>query len=101
MYEGSPLPWKFPEKYQNHIIIPGPFHTKMNYIRTLKNHKACGSGYLEILLKSGLAEKGCLKNILSGKIFAKAMCNLNATAQALNQLLIDVFVEQTNTEIHL
>ena len=49
MYEGSPLPWKFPEKYQNHIIIPGPFHTKMKYIRTLKNHKVCGSGYLEIL----------------------------------------------------
>lgn len=101
MYEGSPLPWKFPEKYQNHIIIPDPFHTKMNYIRTLKNRKSCGSGYLEILLKSDLAEKGCLKNILSGKIFTKAMCSLNATAPALDQLLIDVFVEQTNTEIHL
>ena len=94
------LVWKFPEKYQNHIIIPSPFHTEMNYIGMLANHKAWGSGYAEILLEAGLAEKGCLKNILSGKAFAKAMFNLKATVEALDRLLRDVFVEQTNTEIH-
>ena len=86
-----PLAWEFPE-----MIIPGPFHTEMNYIGMLKNHKARGSGHAEILFATGLAEKRCLKNILSGKAFAKATFNL----KALDRLLIDVFVEQRNTEIH-
>ena len=73
-----PLVWKYPERYINHVIIPGPFHTEMNYIGMLTNKKARGSGYAEILLEAGLAEKGCLKNILSGKAFAKAIFNLKA-----------------------
>ena len=66
----------------------------------LTNHKAQGSMYAEILLEAGLTVKGCLKNILSGKAFAKAMFNRRATVEALDRLLIDVIVEQTNTEIH-
>ena len=90
-----PLAWEFPV-----MIIPDPFHTEMNYIGMLINHKARGSGYAEILFTTGLAEKRCLKNILSGKGFAKATFNLKATVKALDRLLIDVFVEQRNTEIH-
>ena len=30
--KAPPLVWKFPEKYQNYIIIPGPFHNEMNSI---------------------------------------------------------------------
>ena len=66
----------------------------------LINHKVQGSRYAEILLETGLAKKGCLKNILSGKAFAKPMFNLKATVEALDRLLIDVSVEQTDTEIH-
>ena len=44
----------------------------MNYIGMLTDHKAQGSRYAEILLVAGLAEKGCLRHILSGKMFAKA-----------------------------
>lgn len=65
--------WKFHKKNQNHIIIREPCHTEINYIGVLKNHKAWGSGYAEFLLETGLAEKACLKNILSGKAFAKAI----------------------------
>ena len=72
----------------------------MNYIGTLTDHKAQGSRYADILLTFGLAEKGCLKHVLSGKAFAKAIFYLKATVEALEQLLFDVFVEQTNTEIH-
>ena len=67
------LVWRRPDKYQKHIIVPVPFHTEMNYIGTLTDHKAQGSGYADILLTSGLAEKGCLKHVLSGKAFAKAI----------------------------
>ena len=66
----------------------------------LKNHNARGSWYAEILLEAVLAEKSWLKNILSGKAFAKAMFNMKATVEALDRLVIDVFVEQTNTEMH-
>ena len=92
-----PLVSRFPEKYQNHVIIPGPFHTEMNYIGMLTNEKERDSGHAEILLEADLAEKGCLKNILQGKAFVKAIFNVKTTVEALDQLLIDVFVEQTNT----
>ena len=72
----------------------------MNYIGMLTNHKARGSGYAEILLEAGLAKKGCLKNIFPGKALAKTMFNVKVTVAALDRPLIDVFVEQTNTEIH-
>ena len=66
----------------------------------LTNHKTRTSGYAEILLEAGLAEKGYLRNCLSGKAFVKAIFNLKATVEALDRLLIDVFFEQKNTEIH-
>ena len=98
--EVLPFVWKFPEKYQNYIIILGPFHNKVNSIGMLKNHNARGFGYAEILLEAVLTEKSWLNNILSRKAFAKAMFNMKATVEALDRFLIDVFVEQTNTEIH-
>ena len=66
----------------------------------LTNHKTWCFGYAKILLEAGVAEKGCLKNILSRKAFAKAIFNLKATAEALDRLLINVTVEQTNIEMH-
>ena len=90
-----PLIWKDPQKYKNHIVIPGPFHTKMNYIKMLTGKKAKGSGYAEILLESRLVEtSGCLKSVLSGKAFSKALFCLKATVEALERLLFDVFVEE-------
>ena len=87
--------WRHPNKYLKHIIVPGPFHKEMNYIGMLTNHKVRGSRYAEMLLEAGLPEKGCLKHILSGKAFAKAIFCLKATAEALDRFLFDVFVEQT------
>ena len=83
-----PLIWKFPEKYCKHIVVPGPFHTKMNYIGMLTKKKAAGSGYAEILLESGLMTSGCLKNVLSGKAYAKALFNLKATVEALERFIL-------------
>ena len=94
-----PLVWDHPDKYQKHIIGPGLFHTEMNYIGMHTDHKARGSTYAEILMEAGLTEKGCLKHILSGKAFAKAIFCLKTTVESLDRLLFDVFVEQANTEI--
>ena len=89
------LVWRHPDKYQKHIIVTGPFHTEMNYIGMVTDIKARGFEYAEILLEGELAEKGCLKHILSGKAFAKAIFCLKATVEALDRILFDVFVEQT------
>ena len=34
-----PLVWKYPDQYSKHIIFPGPFHTKMNFIGMLTKKK--------------------------------------------------------------
>ena len=62
-----PWMWKHRERYANHIVIPGPFHTKMNFINMLTNKKARGSGYGEILIEAKLVNSGTLKSVLAGK----------------------------------
>ena len=71
----------------------------MNYIGKLTKKKAAGSGYKEILLEAGLVTSGCLKSVISGKAFSKALFNLKATVEALERLLFEVFTEETNIEI--
>ena len=85
-----PLIWKFHDRYKNHVVIPGPFHTKMNYIGMLTKKKAAGSGYAEILLEAGLVTSGCLKSVLSGKAYSKALFNLKATVEALERFVFNV-----------
>ena len=65
----------------------------------LTKKKASGSGYAEILLEAGLVTSGCLKSVLSGKAYTKALFNLKATVEALERLLFEVFMEEIETEI--
>lgn len=94
-----PLIWKFPNKYKNHIVLPGPFHTCMNYIGMITNHKCRGSGYAEILLEAGLVTSGCLRSVLSGKAYAKALFCLKTVCEAMERILFEVFVEETSIQI--
>ena len=46
--------WKFPDIYKNHIIVPGTFHTEMNYIGKITGQN-CRSLAIQIFsLKSSL-----------------------------------------------
>ncbi|KAG1662736.1 hypothetical protein GQR58_020782 [Nymphon striatum] len=94
-----PLIWKFPEEYKNHVITPGPFHTVMNYIGMLTGHKCMGSGYSEILLEAGLVTSGCLKSVLKGKVYAKALFCLKTVSEAMERLLIECFTEEENADV--
>lgn len=89
-----PLIWKFPTEYKNHIVIPGPFHTAMNYIGMITGNKCKGSGYSEILIEAGLVTSGCLKNVLKGKAFAKALFCLKTVSEAMERLLFERFVDE-------
>ena len=94
-----PLIWKFPEEYKNHVVTLGPFHTVMNYIGMLTSHKCMGSGYSEILLESGLVTSGCLKSVLKGKAYAKALFCLKTVSEAMERLLIECFSEEENVDV--
>ena len=94
-----PLAWKYPGQYSKHIIFPGPFHTKMNFIGMLTKKKARGSGYSEILIEAKLATSGTLVSVLSGKAYSKALFNLKAVVEALERLLFEFFVKEKDNEI--
>ena len=43
--KACPIVWKYEEEFRKHIVIPGKFHTFMNYMGMLTGHKCKGSGY--------------------------------------------------------
>lgn len=98
-----PLLWSDPDKYKQHIVLIGQFHTLMNYMGRLTGHKCRGSGYSEILLEAQLVTSGCLKSVLSGKAYSKALFCLKTVCEAMERLLMDQFVKdqgiQTNSAV--
>ena len=88
------LIWPFSDKFKEHVKILGPFHTEMNFIRMLANHKMQGFGYVEIIEEAQLVTKGCVKNVLSIKVFAKALFSLKDLNKALQCLLMEVFLKK-------
>ena len=71
----------------------------MNYIGMITGHKCCGSGYTEILLEAGLVNSGCMKGVLSGKAYGKALFNLKIVCEAMERLLIEQFIEDEEIQI--
>ena len=94
--KACPIVWKYEKEFQEHIIIPGKYYTVMNYTGKLTGHECQGSGYSAILIETGLASSGCLKNILSGKSYVKALFNLKVVTEALERLFLNVFLEEAN-----
>ena len=66
-----PYVWRFPGRYQKHVITPGPFHTGINYIGMITAHKCNGSKYSEILFEAQLVSNGCLYSVLKGKVLGE------------------------------
>lgn len=95
-----PLIWKFPEKYKQHIILPGPFHTTMNYMGMITGHKCRGSGYSEILLEAQLVTSGCIKSVLSGKAYAKAIFCLRTVCEAMERLIMEQFISEESMQVN-
>ena len=93
-----PLIWKFPEQYKKHVVIPGPFHTGMNYLGMVTGNKCKGSGYSEILLEAELVTTGCLNSVLKGKAYAKALFCLKTVSEAMQRLLFERFAEEEDVE---
>lgn len=61
--------------------------------------KCRGSGYQEILLEAGLVTSGSINSVLSGKAYNKALFCLKTVVEALQRLLIDVFIEERDYKL--
>ena len=94
-----PIIWRWPNEFAKHVTLSGPFHTSMNYIGMLTNHKMLGSGYKEILFEAQLVTSGSMKGVLTGKAYAKALFCLKAVCEAMERLLIERFCEEENIPI--
>ena len=82
--------WTFPDKFIEHVVIPGPFHPEMNFVEMVTNHEMWGSWYAEIIEEERLVTKGCVKDVLNEKPFANALFSLKAVNKALERLLLEV-----------
>ncbi|KAF3859040.1 hypothetical protein F7725_021439, partial [Dissostichus mawsoni] len=94
--------WKLPKHILLCATLRHLYRSKqvtMNYMGRLTGRKCLGAGYAEILIEAGLANSGCLKNILSGKSYAKALFSLKAVTEALERLLFNVFLEEEKPDI--
>lgn len=94
-----PLIWKFPDEYKKHVVLPGPFHTGINYMGMVTGNKCRGSGYSEILIEAELVTTGCLASVLKGKAYAKALFCLKTVSEAMQRLLFEQFAEEENVQV--
>ena len=68
-----PIIWRWPNEFAKHVTLAGPFHTSMNYNGMLTNHKMLVSGYKGILFEAQQVTSGSMKDVLTGKAYAKAV----------------------------
>ena len=73
-----PLSSIFPGKFEEHVVILGPFHTEMTFSGIPTNHEMRGSGYAEIFEGVRFVTKGCITNVLNEEAFTKTLSGLKA-----------------------
>ena len=89
-----PYVWRFPGRYQKHVITPGPYHTDIDYISMVTALKCNGSGYSEILIEAQLVNNGCLYTVLKGKAYSNALFCIKTRCEAMERLLYRSFLEE-------
>ena len=89
-----PYVWRFPGRYQKHIITPGPFHTGIDYIGMITAHKFNCSWYSKILIEAQLVSNGCLYIVLEGKAYSNALFCLKTRCEAMERLLYRSYLEE-------
>ena len=89
-----PVVWRQPMRYANHVIMPGCFHTCMNFLGVITGKMCLGSGYAEILIEANLVTGGCLPSVLKGKAYAKGLFCVKTVVEAMERLLMEKFLEE-------
>ena len=73
------------------FIHLGAFHTLASYLGAL-GKRLRGSGFSEIIIKSGVCASGSLEHVLTGKHYNIAMRIHKLTLEALERLLFHEFI---------
>ena len=89
-----PYVWRFPGRYQKHVITPGPYHTGIDYISMKTALKCNGSGYSEILIEAQLVNNGCFYTVLKRKTYSNALLCIKTRCEAMERLLYRSFLEE-------
>ena len=92
-----PLVWKFPERYERHIVLIGTFHLTMAYYKMI-GKKMEGSGFSDVLLEAGLISSGSLQGVVSGKNFSRATHCHKLMYETLHRLLLQEFMRTQDEE---
>ena len=96
MHEGSSTDLEAPWEYINHIVIHVQFHTVMNYIGMVTEHKCCGSGYQRFYLRLTSWPAAA---VLNGKVYTKALFCLKTVGEAMECLLMEQFMEEWSIQM--
>jgi hypothetical protein len=83
--------WRNKERFKDHIIMVGSFHTLHAYFKVIGKKMDC-SGLADILIEAGLITPGSVHGVLRGKNYSRAMnCHLTVL-EALERLLYQVLI---------
>jgi len=85
--------WSDIAKYNKVIINLGPFHVICSYLNT-RGKMVSASGFEDIVIESNICASGSIHQVLSGKHFNSATRVHQLVLSALEQLLIDEFVQR-------
>ena len=80
--------WKYPVKYEKHIVMIGTFHVIRAYFKMI-GKKMDGTGISDILLEAGLMSSGALSGVLSGTTYSRAINCHKIMMESLERLLLE------------
>jgi len=86
------IQWNNAVKFSKLIIHLGAFHIMCSYMGAIGTMMV-GSGFEEILIESGMCASGSIVKVISGKHYNRAMRVHQHMIDALERMLLDVFIE--------
>ena len=87
-----PLLWKFPERFDRHVVLIGTFHLIMGYYKML-GKKMDGSGLSDVLLEANLISSGSLQGVLAGKHYDRATNCHKVVLESMHRLLMQEYLQ--------
>ena len=100
---GAALPaykmiWSNPDKYSTIIIYPGEFHM-MKEVFQIIGLFISSTGFEDMIFQSNVCTYGSLGSVIAGSHYNRGFTVHSAASEALEQLLLNHFLEQRNKEI--
>ena len=93
-----PIIWKSPDFYSDHIVMIGSFHLCCAYLKMI-GKKMKGSGFMDILIDSGLMSVGSIKGVVSGKNYSRSINCHKVMAEAIERMLLLKYIDDTGSEL--